>query len=85
MKFRKKSVIVDAVQWRGKSLRDARALYAALDVPKTIPRINGRGSLIIGTLKWQYEASIGDWIIKDVEGRCYPCKPDIFEAIYEPV
>jgi hypothetical protein len=28
----------------------------------------------------------GDWIIPDGEpGRFYPCKPDIFEATYEPV
>lgn len=29
-------------------------------------------------------ASRGDWIIKDVQGEFYPCKPDIFEATYEP-
>ena len=28
-------------------------------------------------------ASIGDWIIKGVQGECYPCKPDIFEMTYE--
>lgn len=26
----------------------------------------------------------GDWIIKGVQGEFYPCKPDIFEATYEP-
>jgi hypothetical protein len=26
----------------------------------------------------------GDWIIKGVKGEFYPCKPDIFEATYEP-
>lgn len=30
-------------------------------------------------------ASIGDWIIKGVNGEFYPCKPDIFEKTYEPV
>jgi hypothetical protein len=30
-------------------------------------------------------ASQGDWIIKGVKGEFYPCKPDIFEATYEPV
>jgi len=28
---------------------------------------------------------IGDWIIRGVKGELYPCKPDIFEATYEPV
>jgi len=26
----------------------------------------------------------GDWIITGVKGEFYPCKPDIFEATYEP-
>ena len=30
-------------------------------------------------------ASPGDWIITGVKGERYPCKPDIFEATYEPV
>lgn len=29
-------------------------------------------------------ASPGDWIIRGVKGELYPCKPDIFEATYEP-
>ena len=31
------------------------------------------------------EAQVGDWIIQGVKGEIYPCKPDIFEATYEPV
>lgn len=27
----------------------------------------------------------GDWIICGVQGELYPCKPDVFEASYEPV
>lgn len=26
-----------------------------------------------------------DWLIRGVKGELYPCKPDIFEATYEPV
>ena len=26
----------------------------------------------------------GDWVIKGVKGEFYPCKPDIFEATYDP-
>ncbi|MFD3517719.1 hypothetical protein [Streptomyces sp. NPDC058657] len=26
----------------------------------------------------------GDWIIRGVQGEFYPCKPDVFEATYEP-
>jgi hypothetical protein len=24
----------------------------------------------------------GDWVLTDVEGRHYPCKPDVFAATY---
>jgi len=26
----------------------------------------------------------GDWIITGIQGEYYPCKPDIFEATYDP-
>lgn len=41
--------------------------------------------LAIKTLEGVMKAYPGDWIIKGVQGECYPCKPDIFEATYEPV
>lgn len=41
--------------------------------------------LYIGTLEGPHKASAGDWIIRGIKGELYPCKPDIFEAIYEPV
>lgn len=42
-------------------------------------------NLWIGTLEGKITASPGDWIIRGVKGELYPCKPDIFEATYEPV
>ena len=39
----------------------------------------------IETLEGEITASLNDWIIKGVKGEFYPCKPDIFEATYEPV
>lgn len=38
----------------------------------------------ITTLEGVMRALPGDWIIRGVHGEFYPCKPDIFEAIYEP-
>ena len=40
---------------------------------------------IIETLEGNMEVQIGDWVITGVKGERYPCKPDIFEATYEPV
>ena len=40
--------------------------------------------LSIDTLEGRMRADPGDWIIQGVKGEFYPCKPDIFEATYEP-
>lgn len=39
----------------------------------------------IDTLEGGHIVCPGDWIIRGVKGEMYPCKPDIFEATYEPV
>ena len=44
-----------------------------------------REHLVIGTLEGVHRISWEDQIIQDVKGELYPCKPDIFEATYEPV
>lgn len=40
---------------------------------------------VIDTLEGSMRASVGDWIIRGVQGEFYPCKQDIFEATYELV
>jgi len=40
--------------------------------------------IFIQALEGQMRANPGDWIITGVQGEKYPCKPDIFEATYEP-
>ncbi len=39
----------------------------------------------IDTLEGRMRADIGDWIIRGVKGELYPCKPDIFQELYEAV
>lgn len=41
--------------------------------------------VLIPTLEGLMLAREHDWIIRGVQGELYPCKPDIFEATYEPV
>lgn len=38
----------------------------------------------IKTLEGVMRADRGDMVIQGVKGEVYPCKPDIFEATYEP-
>ena len=42
------------------------------------------GNLMIRTLEGDMRAAYGDWIIRGVHGVFYPCKPEIFDATYEP-
>lgn len=83
MKFRKKPVVIEAIQFDG----TIRGIEAA---QKFVPGIqtgviNGVGYVLcIPTLEGEMRANPGDWIIKGVKGEFYPCKPDIFSATYEP-
>ena len=86
MNFRKKPVVIDAVQWN----KDG-------DHPNVVPlpgkvsdtleeRAMGWSPMKcrwIGTLEGGHIVTPGDWIITGVQGEQYPCKPDIFAATYE--
>lgn len=80
-KFRKKPVVVEAMQWNGNN-----EIEVALFMDKTF-RKHPRNAyqLQIQTLEGLMTVNVGDWIIKGVNGEFYPCKPDIFEKTYEEV
>jgi hypothetical protein len=90
MKFRKKPVVIEAIQYTkynrqeieafiGKELEEnleSETAYVAGIAPPIF-------SLNIETLEGVMKANEGDWIIRGVNGEFYPCKPDIFEKTYE--
>lgn len=84
MKFRKKPVIIEAVQWFF-NLADAyENNFPAIRIfcgDKC--HLDPFGGLFIHTLEGNLQASNRDWIIKGVKGEFYPCKPDIFELTYD--
>jgi len=85
-KYRKKPVIVEAWQWKGKTLQDAIEFEHFNDLPMwPIGHLNEASGLVIHTLEGDHIAQSGDYIIRGVNGEYYPCKPDIFEKTYEPV
>jgi hypothetical protein len=84
--YRKKPVVIEAVQWSGDIL-DAEAIleFAAGDgAPDATVGFQGN-KLVIYTLEGVMSGDPGDWLIRGIKGELYPCKPDIFEATYEPV
>ena len=52
--------------------------------PLVIEAYQTKTRLLIPTLEGNHIASPGDFIIRGVDGECYPCKPDIFVETYEP-
>ena len=77
---RKKPVEIEALQWNGHN-------FVAIDNFITVPHETypADGIINIPTLEGTMTASLGDWIIKGVNGEFYPCKPDIFEKTYDIV
>lgn len=86
MKYRKKPVVVDAVQWWQHGDHPAvkpRYTYGPDDEHWRPTVQTGFGW--IHTLEGEMLVSPGDWIITGVNGEHYPCKPDIFAKTYEKV
>lgn len=89
MKFRKKPVVIEAVQYTERfSWPD---WFADAVTDKSITT-HGTGKWAEGecfaeihTLEGTMRADENDWIIKGVKGELYPCKPDIFKQTYERV
>ncbi len=85
MKYRKKPVVIEAVQFKD----DAKALTKLSDwmggtikIAYTNPE---NPVLKIETLKGTMQANVSDWIIKGVKGEFYLIKNYIFLETYEKV
>lgn len=87
-KFRKRPVVIEAVQLRQ---RFPWPIWFHDAVTENKIVTHGLGKFAdgpvfceIATLEGTMRADDGDWIIRGVKGEIYPCKPDIFAATYEP-
>ena len=79
MNYRKKPVVIEAIQYTGDNFGEVYVFSQRL-CSRLLDKF-----IMIYTLEGDMCVSVGDWIIKGVKGEFYPCKPDIFEATYEPV
>lgn len=80
-KYRKKPVVVEAVQWTRGNFREVEALNGGMRGMN----VDENGNMHIHTLEGWMQANPGDYIIRGVKGEIYPCKPDIFTMTYEEV
>ena len=75
--YRKRPVVIAAIQWDTANIAEIRKFFPL--VRRSIDY------LYIKTLEGEMRVDPNDWIIKGTAGEFYPCKPDIFEVLYESV
>lgn len=86
MKYRKLPVVIDAMQFNN-NVHELLFWAGSLQQPGDMKRHISvdLDALSIHTLEGIMRAEPLDFIIRGVSGEFYPCKPDIFAKIYEPV
>lgn len=88
MKYKKKPVIIEAIQLlnNNSSIEEClKFIYNVFITDDDIETVKNDKHIRIQTLEGDIKASFGDYIIKGVNGEFYPCKPDIFEKTYESI
>lgn len=82
-KYRKRPVVIEAVQVRHDNLEEIKSLK---DVRLGLDERLGLGGPIcvyVETLEGTMRGDLGDWIIRGISGELYPCKDSIFRETYE--
>ena len=93
MKYKKKPVVIEAIQWNGQNAKQILEFMGQkVDLSSQIAQdsfydyeLSLQNGWKITTLEGGHIASINDFIIKDIKGKFYPCKPDIFSLTYDKV
>ena len=86
MKYRKKPVVIEVVQFNGEGDMSELELHMLdSDSDWTCQQCGNpsRNHGNVKTLEGWHIACPGDFIITGIKGEHYPCKPDIFEATYD--
>jgi len=82
-KFKKKPVVIEAIELRGDTFDEIENILGVDGMGLGDGTSKDETCITIATLEGDMNAHKGDWIIKDIKGEFYPCKPDIFDALYE--
>jgi hypothetical protein len=88
-RYRKKPVIIEAIQWTGANLAAVQdfaghGFFGAVDPedraedPDRTAEVYDR---LHGTWVGVYD---GQWVIRGIQGELYPCADDVFAETYEP-
>ena len=83
MKYKKKPVVIDAIQFTGDN--DADIIEFLADDRPNVMWSGDEKSILIPTLEGVMKCGLGNWIIRGVNGELYPCSDDIFRKTYDAV
>lgn len=92
-RWRKKPVVIEAVQWDGTAEGATPIINWILENDGTATYYGpgewdngetGASYIRVSTLEGRMLVRKDDWVIRGIKGEFYPCKPDIFARIYEP-
>lgn len=79
MKYRKKPVVIEAKLVT--TFDDAASFVGPENLSYNMDGFQVWDRLHLSWVNFE----LGDWLIKGIQGEFYPCKPDVFDATYEPV
>jgi hypothetical protein len=83
-KFRKRPVVIEAMRYTDAA--SCAAIHEWMGDPEHHDDGScGESPFVIDTLEGGMDASVGDWVIRGVQGEFYPCKPGIFAVTYQEV
>ena len=80
--YRKRPVTIEAMLYDG-TPETCIPLHDWIGIEHGGTGENCDAGVYIDTLEGQMHVSVGDYVIRGVEGEFYPCKPGIFAATYE--
>ena len=85
-RYMKKPIIIEALQFEDTAERIEELSYFVDDQDLRVTYKDPKNpKLLLKTFEGEVEASVGDYIIKGIQGEFYPCKPDIFNSTYNEV
>ena len=85
-KFKKKPVVIEAIQFTtNNDLNNENMQFITdwINSGQENTANHDNTNIFIQTLEGIMKASVGDFIIKGVNGEFYPCKEDIFLKTYD--
>lgn len=81
-KYRKKPVVIEAIQWNGNNMQEIHSFAGDKAMFKNIDK---QPVLILFSHQSTMVASVTDMIIKGINGEFYPCNIDIFKKTYDNI